>query len=284
MSDWIIQSDQLTKYYGQVLAVDGLNLGIESGCFYGLLGPNGAGKTTTLKMLSMLLNPTKGKVEIDGQDINRSATAVKSCIGVVPQHFSLQREMSVEETLKLHGMLHKMKKDRIKERMDLLLNFAQMHDHRKKLVSELSGGNKRKLMIIRAMMHEPKILFLDEPTVGLDASIRRTIWDLLKRLKSEGLTMVLTTHYIEEASVLCDRIGMMTHGRLQMENSPQGFLTSMAPYTVEVFDGDQTIYYQCASREEASQLTKDSNGDVLVRRTNLEDVYVKLTKERVALG
>ena len=283
MSKWIIKTDQLTKYYGELLAVDDLSLEIETGCFYGLLGPNGAGKTTTLKMLSMLLNPTKGSIEIADIPLNRSATMVKSLIGVVPQHFSLQREMSVEETLRLHGMLHKMKRTQINDRMNTLLTFAQMDSHRKKLVSELSGGNKRKLMIIRAMMHEPKILFLDEPTVGLDASIRRIIWDLLKRLKSEGLTMVLTTHYIEEASVLCDRISMMTHGKIRMENSPQGFMKTVAPYAVEVFDGDQTRYFYCDSREEASEMTKEVTGDVLVRQSNLEDVYVKLTKERVAL-
>lgn len=283
MSQWIIHTESITKYYGQLLAVDGLSLSIEAGCFYGLLGPNGAGKTTTIKMLSMLLNPTEGSIEIDGVQLNRTATAIKSHIGVVPQHFSLQRDMSVEETLIHHGMLHKMKYSQIRSRMKALLTFAQMDSHRKKLVSQLSGGNKRKLMIIRAVMHEPRILFLDEPTVGLDASIRRSIWDLLKRLKGDGLTMVMTTHYIEEASLLCDRIGMMTHGRIQMENSPAGFMSEMAPFAVEIFDGNQTSYHYCGSREEAAEMTKNTHGDVLVRRTNLEDVYVKLTRERIAL-
>ncbi len=262
-------------------AVNGLNLDIEAGTFYGLLGPNGAGKTTTIKMLSTLLPPTSGDISIMNETIKRGQKHIQAQLGVVPQHYSLQRELTVRETLIHHGMLQKMNRRDMKVRIKELLTFAKLDHDAHKLVSKLSGGNKRKLMIIRAVMHHPKILFLDEPTVGLDAAIRRSIWDLLKYLKSEGLTIILTTHYIEEARVLCDRIGMMTHGKIVKENTPEELLKDVQPYVVEVFDGQKTQYAYFHSREEATGYTKKQEDDVLIRRSNLEDVYVKYTKEKV---
>lgn len=281
LKEAMVVIQDVTKYYDDFLAVDTLNLKVEKGEFYGLLGPNGAGKTTTIKMLTMLLYPTEGEIKIAGHSLHRGTIEVKSMIGVVPQHFSLQRDMNVEETLWHHGLLHHMKRKEIKTKINQLLVFAGMEDFRKKTVAKLSGGNKRKLMMIRALMHEPKILFLDEPTVGLDATIRRTIWDLLKKLKSEGLTIVLTTHYIEEARILCDKIGMMNHGKIQMENTPAGFLKTIPEYTVEVFDGDETVYSYFRTRNLANEYASCVEGDVYIRRTNLEDVYVSITDERV---
>lgn len=277
----MIKTRDLIKKYDKNPAVNGLNLDIEAGTFYGLLGPNGAGKTTTIKMLSTLLPPTSGDMHIMNERVKRGQKHIQAQIGVVPQHYSLQREFTVYETLTHHGMLQSMQRKEMKTRIEELLIFAKLDQDAHKLVAKLSGGNKRKLMIIRAVMHRPKILFLDEPTVGLDAAIRRSIWDLLKYLKSEGLTIILTTHYIEEARVLCDRIGMMTHGKIVIENTPRELLKDVQAYVVEVFDGQTTHYAYFNTREEATAYSHKQEDDVLIRRSNLEDVYVKYTKEKV---
>ena len=277
----MIVAKDLTKKFGKQVAVDSLNLSIEDGISYALLGPNGAGKTTTMKMLSALLAPTSGTVEIAGRPMSRNDIKIKEQIGMVSQHFSLHREMTVYEALKLHGMLHHMSKKEINENADKLLAFSGLDKDRNKLIGALSGGNKRKVMIIRAVMHNPKLLFLDEPTVGLDASIRRAIWDLLNRLKNDGMKIVLTTHYIEEAKVLCDRIGMMHSGRLIEENTPEGFMKMIEPYVVETFDGDTTKYEYFSDRNDAVRFISESEGSSLVRDTNLEDVYIKYTNNRI---
>lgn len=277
----MIRTEQLVKRYNDLVAVNRLDLRVKHGEFYGLLGPNGAGKTTTLKMLSMLLNPNEGLIYINDEVISRKSKHIKSLIGVVPQHFSLQREMTVKETLVLHGYLHKMKKSVINSRMDELLTFANMTDQINKPIETLSGGNKRKLMIIRSMMHKPEVLFLDEPTVGLDASIRRSIWDLLKKLKTEGLTIILTTHYIEEANVLCDRIGMMSKGSLIKENTPSQYLSEIEAYVIEEFNGESTSYHYFDTKEAATDKSKELEGEIYIRKTNLEDVYVSYTNERM---
>ncbi|MBT3320491.1 MAG: ABC transporter ATP-binding protein [Clostridia bacterium] len=280
----MIQTKRITKIFGSQRAVDDLDLSIESGVSYGLLGPNGAGKTTLLKMLATLIMPTSGEVHINGERMTRTNKAVKKQLGMVSQHFSLQREMTPREVLKLHGMLHRMPRKLRKHRAEELLEFADLLGDADKLVGKLSGGNKRKLMIIRAVMHSPKLLFLDEPTVGLDAAIRRSIWDLLKKLKGRGMTMILTTHYIDEASILCDRIGMMSEGKIVTENTPDGFLETVLPYVVEHFDNEQTNYEYFDDRKKASEYAVDLDESALIRRTNLEDVYVKLTSRRVMPG
>lgn len=276
----MIKTTGLIKEYGKLKSVDGLNLNIEKGLFYGLLGPNGAGKTTTIKMLSMLLTPTEGEIYIDGNMAKRTSKGIKQIIGVVPQHLSLQKETTVYETLALHGYLHKMKRADIKNRIAELLEFAEMSSMLKMKIETLSGGNKRKLMILRAMMHYPKVLFLDEPTVGLDPSIRRVIWDLLKKLQTKGLTIILTTHYIEEAKNLCDIIGMMSKGKVIQEASPTKYMEEVKPYVLEQFDGEKTNYSFFKSRDEASTVGASLDGEVSIRKSNLEDVYVKYTNDR----
>lgn len=279
----MIKTVHLTKRFGKQTAVDDLNLEIPEGITFGLLGPNGAGKTTTLKMLSALLAPTGGQVFIDGELMNRNNKRIKQNLGMVSQHFSLQKEMTPAEVLKLHGMLHKMKAAEIRDKIERLLFFADMEKDAGKLVLHLSGGSKRKLMIVRAVMHDPKILFLDEPTVGLDPNIRRTIWDLLKRLKNDGLTTILTTHYIEEAGTLCDTLSMMAEGRIIMQNSPAGFMETIEPYTVEVFEEGNTAYRYFAGRREAARYASECSGSTLIRETNLEDVYVKCTNRKMTV-
>ncbi len=194
---------------------------------------------------------------------------------------SLQREMTGRETLVLHGMLHGMSRKQIKERIETLSTFAKMDKHLDKTINKLSGGNKRKLMIIRSMMHKPKIIFLDEPTVGLDAAIRRSIWDLLKTLKSDGLTIIITTHYIEEANQLCDTIGMMREGQLIRCASPEELINEIKPYVLEVFDSTKTTYEYFDSKEEAAEYGKKVKGTLTIRQASLEDVYIHLTNERI---
>ncbi len=267
----------LVKNYDNLCAVNSINLNIEEGCFYGLLGPNGAGKTTTIKMMATLLTPCSGSIHINGKKMHRRAKDIKAQIGMVPQHFSLQRDMSVKETLFLHGYLHQMKKKNIKSRFIELISFAKMTGQEERKVQHLSGGNRRKLMIIRSLMHNPKILFLDEPTVGLDPAIRRTIWDFLKSLKEEGLTIILTTHYIEEANILCDRISMMGGGKLIKEATPKEFLKEIKPVVLEHFNGITTENHLFNSKKEAAEFSLSLDGDVVIRQSNLEDVYVHYT-------
>jgi ABC-2 type transport system ATP-binding protein len=275
----MIKTIDLNKKFGKRTAVNNLNLHIEEGTTYGLLGPNGAGKTTTIKMLTSLLAPDSGEVYIDGKKMGRNQKEVKAKIGMVSQHFSFDREMTALETLRFHGLLHKMSSRDITARSQELLVFAKMEDDADKQIMNMSGGTKRKLMIIRSVMHQPKILFLDEPTVGLDASIRRAIWDLMKKFKQEGMTILLTTHYIDEANSLCDTIGMMSKGNLKAENSPDGFVSGTKPYVVEVFTGEKTEYNFFASRHEALEFSENIESRVIVRNTNLEDTYVQLTND-----
>jgi len=277
----MIEAKKIRKTFGKQVAVNDLDLHIERGMSFALLGPNGAGKTTTMRILSSLLESEGGEVRIDGQIMNRQNKKIKEELGMVSQHFSLQREMTPVEVLKLHGKLHKMKKKDIEQRINELITFAKMDKDRDKLVGKLSGGNKRKLMIIRAVMHRPKVLFLDEPTVGLDATIRRTIWDLLRKLKNEGMTIFLTTHYIEEANVLCDKIGMMSNGRIIAENSPSAFMKEIEPIVVECFDGKKTTYQYFETRNDAAQFAATENMTTLIRNANLEDVYIKYTSEKI---
>jgi ABC-2 type transport system ATP-binding protein len=273
----MIKTENLVRQFGKQRAVDGLNLHIPRGSAYALLGPNGAGKTTTLRLLSTLLAPTEGEIYVDGEKMQRGSKAMKSRLGMVSQHFSLQRDMTPREVLNLHGYLHGMSRRDRKEQVERLIHFAGMEAEQKKLVSELSGGNKRKLMIVRAVMHQPDVLFLDEPTVGLDASIRRSIWDLLKKLRYAGMTIVLTTHYIEEARVLCDRIGMMSQGKIVAEDTPEGFMATLPAYVVEDYRDERTDYSYFSDRESAAAYIAGQSTTATVRRSNLEDAYIRHT-------
>lgn len=202
------------KFFGKVRAVDGLSLTIQRGEVFGLLGKNGAGKTTTIKMLTLQLKPTAGQILFDGRPIPGNEIFIKSLLGVVPQHLNFDQDLTVEENLELHARLHHLPKIARCERIDELLKFVELEKVRRSFVRELSGGMKRRLLIVRALIHRPQILFLDEPTVALDPQVRRKIWELITDLKAQGITIVLTTHYIEEAEALCDRVAILNRGRL----------------------------------------------------------------------
>ena len=209
----MIELRGVEKVFGAVRAVDGLSLTIARGEVFGLLGKNGAGKTTTIKMLTLQLKPTAGEIFFEGKPICGNEIFIKSLLGLVPQHLNFDQDLTVEENLELHARLHHLKKIERRERIDELLKFVELEKVRKSFVRELSGGMKRRLLIVRALIHHPKILFLDEPTVALDPQVRRRIWALIKNLKAQGITIVLTTHYIEEAEALCDRVAILNRGR-----------------------------------------------------------------------
>lgn len=202
------------KIFGSLRAVDGLSFKIERGEVFGLLGKNGAGKTTTIKMLTLQLKPTAGEIFFEGRPIRGNELFIKNLLGVVPQHLNFDQDLTVEENLELHARLHHLPKVERRTRIDELLNFVELQKVRRSFVRELSGGMKRRLLIVRALIHRPQILFLDEPTVALDPQVRRKIWELITDLKAQGITIVLTTHYIEEAEVLCDRVAILNCGKL----------------------------------------------------------------------
>ncbi|KNZ41108.1 ABC transporter ATP-binding protein [Acetobacterium bakii] len=271
----------LTKKYKKLTAVDALNLTIKDGEFFGLLGPNGAGKTTTVRMISTLTPKTSGDIVIGGESIDRNLTSIKAKIGVVPQQNNLENEMSAWENLEVHGMLYKMPKEKRRQKIDEMLEFTELTDRKDDLTKNFSGGMKRKLMIARALLHEPELLLLDEPTVGLDASARRKMWDLLKRLKSNGLTVLLTTHYIEEAEVLCDRVGLIDKGKLLRLDTPNNLIEEVGKITVEYFADGKTHEEFFPTREKANEYAGSLEGDVRIRPSNLEDVFLKFTNRRV---
>lgn len=187
-------------------AIDNLSLAINDGEIFGLLGPNGAGKTTLVSMLAMLMRPCGGEILYDGKNALANETFVKSQIGVVPQHINFDQDLTVWENMELHGRLHHLPEKERHARIDELLEYVGLQERRRESIKALSGGMKRRLLIVRALIHRPKVLFLDEPTVALDPQVRRRIWDLIRTLHREGVTVVLTTHYIEEAENLCGRV------------------------------------------------------------------------------
>lgn len=219
----MIELSGVKKFFGEVRAVDGISFNIECGEVFGLLGKNGAGKTTTIKMLTLQLKPTAGDIFFEERTISGNEIFIKSLIGVVPQHLNFDQDLTVEENLELHARLHHLPKLERRERINELLKFVELERVRKSFVRELSGGMKRRLLIVRALIHRPKILFLDEPTVALDPQVRRKIWEMIKDLKAQGITIVLTTHYIEEAEALCDRVAILNRGRLVALDTTENF-------------------------------------------------------------
>jgi ABC-2 type transport system ATP-binding protein len=206
---------ELTRRFKDTLAVDKISFTVEKGELFGFLGPNGAGKTTTINMLSTLIRPTSGTAEIEGFDIRKKRDDVRKSIGVVFQEPALDSRLTGRENLEFHAMMYGMKKADRMARIKEVLDLVELPEHSKKMVETYSGGMKRRLEIARGLMHRPKVLFLDEPTIGLDSQTRRHIWEYIRKLNKEsGITMVLTTHYMEEADFLCDRICIIDHGRI----------------------------------------------------------------------
>lgn len=274
----MIEIKNITKKYpGQEIpALSGVNLKIESGEFFGLLGPNGAGKTTIIKLLATLLIPNEGEITVDGERLARSNSNIKRKLSMVTQEYSLRGNMTPEQIMELHGRLYQIPKNVIRERSAELLDFCGLGEHRTKICRQLSGGMKRKLMLSRGLLTAPEILILDEPTVGLDPFARRQMWDLLKQLNDKGMTILLTTHYIDEAQYLCRRIALIDKGKTDRVASPRELIDDLGATAVDEFDGSHTKSSFFAAREEALHFAGELDNEFVIRSTTLEDVFVTL--------
>ena len=216
----IIEVKNLTKKFGDFTAVKDVSFSVEKGQIFAFLGPNGAGKSTTIKMLTTLLAPTSGTLFIDGNDVRKNPRDVRHSFGIVFQDPSLDDELTAYENMEIHAVLYGVKKEVRKERIQQLLEFVELWDRKKSLVKEFSGGMKRRLEIARGLLHHPKVLFLDEPTLGLDPQTRNHMWKYLSDLnKSEGITVFFTTHYMEEAERIADKIAVIDHGSIVASGS-----------------------------------------------------------------
>lgn len=222
MEENIIEIKNLTKKYKDFTAVDNITFNVKKGEIFAFLGPNGAGKTTTIKMLTTLASPTSGSIVINGYNPAKKQNEARASFGIVFQDPSLDDELTAYENLNMHGMLYKINTKDRRERIEQLLNFVELWDRKDDLVKHFSGGMKRRLEIARGFLHHPKVLFLDEPTIGLDPQTRNHIWDYLKKMnKEEGTTVFLTTHYMEEADKVSDRIAIIDHGKIVAQGSSE---------------------------------------------------------------
>jgi ABC-2 type transport system ATP-binding protein len=276
----MIAISNLTKYYGNLPALEDLTLEIGAGEVFGLLGPNGAGKTTTIKILTALAFPSRGTARISGFDVVRERPQLKPIIAVCPQEINLDRELTAFENLWFYGRLFRIPE--ISRRIMDLLEWAQLEKRAHDRVKGFSGGMQRRLLIARALMSRPQVLFLDEPTVGLDPQIRRQLWDMIRQLQAEGITILLTTHYIEEAESLCQRVGILNKGRLIALDSPQNLTAGVGGYVVESMNGARRSYTLVKNREAAYASAREETASVLIRQANLEDVFIQLTGERLS--
>lgn len=278
----MIRIENLTKNFNALQALKGVNLHVMEGELFAYLGPNGSGKTTTIKILTGLAKATSGDAYLHGFHIERETLQAKTQCGLVPQTINLDHELSVYENLDIHGRLFHMPGKERGARIEELLDYVEIKERKDSPVKHLSGGLKRRVMVARALLHSPRILFLDEPTVGLDPTIRRRIWSLIKRIQQRGSTIFLTTHYIEEAEFLADRVAFLDEGRIVAVDTPQNLMARLGAWALDkVVDGDmETAYFK--NREEANRHIEQQQGSFQLRRVNLEDVFIAMTGKRVA--
>jgi lipooligosaccharide transport system ATP-binding protein len=298
----VITAHDLTKIYKGVAAVDGISFEVAPGESFGLLGPNGAGKSTTMRMVGAVSTRTSGSLSILGLDPDLHGPEIRSQLGVVPQADNLDQELRVRDNLIVYGRYFGIPRAVVAKRADELLEFAQLTERAKAKVDDLSGGMKRRLTIARALVNDPKILLLDEPTTGLDPQARHILWDRLFRLKEQGTTLVLTTHYMDEAEQLCDRLVVVDKGAIMAEGSPAELIRLYSSREVlevrfgsdrnaEVADQvrgigdrvevlpDRILVYSANGEAELAHLQQLGLQPVtsLVRRSSLEDVFLRLT-------
>jgi len=298
----VIRARGLTKTYGEFTAVGGIDLDVEPGESFGILGPNGAGKSTTMRMLGATLQRTSGELGILGRDPSHEGPVIRAHLGVVPQQDNLDTELTVAENLYTYGRYFGLPRGYLRSRIDELLAFAQLEDKRDAKVDALSGGMKRRLTIARGLVNEPSILLLDEPTTGLDPQARHVLWDRLFRLKESGVTLVITTHYMDEAEQLCDRLVVMDGGRIVAEGAPAALIREHSTReVVEVRFGsdrnaqvaaelggigerhevlpDRILVYTDSGEADLQRIVARGFMPVtsLVRRSSLEDVFLRLT-------
>jgi lipooligosaccharide transport system ATP-binding protein len=298
----VIRAVDITKKYDDFVAVNGISFEVARGESFGLLGPNGAGKSTTMKMIAAVSTRTSGDLTVLGLDPNIDGPAIRSQLGVVPQEDNLDQELRVRENLITYGRFFGMSHAEVGKRADELLEFAQLSDRAKSKVEPLSGGMKRRLTIARSLMNDPQMLLLDEPTTGLDPQARHILWDRLFRLKENGTTLVLTTHYMDEAEQLSDRIVVVDKGEIMAEGSPAHLIRTYSTREVlEVRYGsdknatvakkiadvgerqeilpDRILIYSADGERDLAEITSRGHHPTtsLVRRSSLEDVFLRLT-------
>ena len=298
----VIEARELTKNYGDLTAVDAISFAVASGESFGLLGPNGAGKSTTMRLIGGTSLRTAGTLLVNGLDPETHGPEVRAQLGVVPQQDNLDEELRVRETLITYGRYYGLPYSDLRPRADELLAFAELTEKANVKVDSLSGGMKRRLTIARALVNEPRILLLDEPTTGLDPQARHILWDRLFRLKEQGVTLIVTTHFMDEAEQLCDRLIVMDHGRIVAEGSPASLIREYStrevvelrfgsernaamvdalrglserlealPDRVLLYTGDGEATLEAVSNRGLRPVTS------LVRRSSLEDVFLRLT-------
>ena len=292
-----IKTQSLTKQYGQALAVNGLNLAIEAGQFYGLLGPNGAGKSTTIHMLTTMTAATSGDAWIAGQKIADDPVAIRRMVGLVFQDSALDRTMSIDENLQFAAAMYNLSPEIANSRIDELLAIFGLENQRHKKLLALSGGQRRAVDIARGVLHKPKVLFLDEPTIGLDLPNRRAIWRFVEQLRrDEGMTVFLTTHYLEEAAS-CDHVDFIQQGQLQQGGTPQALTQQLANHILEIntpnpdnvieqiarlfgqpIQEDEDLSFKIEADDvdfyQLQQTLGDSISSMQWRKPNLNDVYL----------
>ena len=298
----LIHARGLTKRFGEFVAVDAIDFDVAPGESFGFLGPNGAGKTSTMRMIGCVSPTSGGVLEVMGLDPATHGPQIRARLGVVPQQDTLDLELTVRENLSIYGRYFGLSRAEVAKRADELLEFAQLTERADDQVEPLSGGMKRRLTIARSLINEPTVLLLDEPTTGLDPQARHLLWDRLYRLKQRGVTLVLTTHYMDEAEQLCDRLVVMDKAKIVAEGSPRSLIEQystrevtelrFAPGVAETLDGkldgiaeriehlpDRVLLY--ADDGEAAAVAVHDRGlrpeTVLVRRSSLEDVFLRLT-------
>src|SRR5579863_3092575 len=216
-----IEVKELSKSFGSFRAIDHLSLSIRQGEIFGLLGPNGSGKTTTINMISGLSTPTSGEVHVLGHDVRKNARQVRQILGSVPQETALYEELTAWTNMDFHADLFGIPRREKKERITKLLELVQLLERKDSRVSTFSGGMKRRLALARALLHDPRLIYLDEPTLGVDVQARRVIWDYILSLRDQGKTVLITTNYLEEAQALCERIAIIDHGKLVVVDTPE---------------------------------------------------------------
>jgi len=298
----LIHARGLVKQFGQFVAVDGIDLDVAPGEAFGFLGPNGAGKSSTMRMIGCVSPPSGGELRILGLDPRRQGPQIRAQLGVVPQQDTLDLELTVRENLLIYGRYFGLPRVTIRQRADVLLDFVQLLDRADDKVEPLSGGMKRRLTIARSLINEPQILLLDEPTTGLDPQARHVVWDRLFRLKHQGVTLVLTTHYMDEAEQLCDRLVVMDKGRIAAEGSPRSLIDRYSSRDVVELrfslGENEVAAEKLAGLGDRLEVLPDrillyaDDGDAclgaahergvnplstLVRRSTLEDVFLRLT-------
>jgi lipooligosaccharide transport system ATP-binding protein len=295
--DPVISAENLTKRYGSLTAVDNISFSVNRGEMFGFLGPNGAGKTTTMKMIQCISPKSGGRLTVFDRDVDRHPREIKRNLGVLPQETNLDPDFTCFENLTNYARYFEIPKKEAGDRADELLSFVQLEEKRDVPIERLSGGMKRRLLLARALINNPQLLILDEPTIGLDPQGRHLIWEKLKALQGAGNTIVLTTHYLEEAERLCNRLVIMDDGKILVEGSPQDLVSTYvgsdilevehtSPVisclndmnaTYEIF-GDIVQVHTTHPREVAKELFERCNpGRVFARPASLEDVFLKLT-------